>query len=550
MRRFGSVSGLVWLGVFMACSEPALKESSLLAFVPADSPYVIVSGAPFPPEYLGRLRQIETELRPIMAEALADAAGSSGGGSGGNAAERASAELLMKVSLGYPELGIREDSRFVLYGRGLYPTGRIETGDAARASEVLDQLAQQAGPKLEAREVSGQRYWRLDLGQLVLLLSVRDGTLIGGVSPSPQEASLLEHLLTDASGSGTAIAARIETLRARHQLGPQAAGYLDSRRALEIALDAYAEAGAPVDAGCRDQLGSMAQAAPQWVMGYQDVTPTSITGRLALELAEPIATELAAWSVPMPGTGGEGALAGLGMGVDAPKLVQSLAGWQRALTERATACGGSPQLDPGDATKALIGLGVAGNPRGFWISLDEVDKGADGRARLGSSLLLQAESPQSLALIGAGFLPIGPLLSTTGQPVQLAVPEGVLPPGTPAPEQVWGILTRDAIGLTTSKNGPERLQQLVAAPPSPSGTLLTAEVDVHGIAEQLASGLAESLDQLLEAGSGSEELAARRRELERTSQIAGVYGQVIDRILLRLVATGEAIELRETIRLR
>ena len=552
MRGCGSASGLLLLAAVTACSEPSVKGGSLLGFVPADSPYVIASGAPFPPEYLDKLRQIEAELRPILAEALADATGASGGRGDGSAAERASAELLMKISFGYPELGIREDSRFVLYGRGLYPTGRIETADPARASELLDQIAQQAGPELEAREASGQRYWRLDLGQLVLLMSVREGALIGGLSPRVDEASLLDHLLA-ASGSGSSedIAARIEALRARHGLGPQAAGYLDSQKVLDIALDAYAEAGAPVAAACRDELGAMAQAAPQWVVGYQDVTPTSITGRLALELDDPIATELAEWSVPVPGTGDEQALAGLGLGIDAPKLVQSLSAWQRALTERASACGGSANLDPGDASKALIGLGMAGNPRGFWISLDEVATGADGRTRLGSSLLLQAESPQSLALIGAGFLPLGPLLRSAGKAVEIPIPEGVLPPGAPAPEKVWGILTRDAIGLTTSQAGPDRLEQLVAAAPPPPGTLLTVELDVHRLADQLASGLTQSLDQLLEAaGSGSEDLAARRRELERTSRMAGIYGQVIDRILFRLVATGQAIEVRETIQLR
>ena len=173
----------------------AVAASELLAYAPADTPYVFTNSRPFPRVITEKLllnadaelehaaeelqRAIDTESFDtpeekqlmILAQAIV-------------------AELQGKMSAdGLASLGLLIDGRSLVYGMGVLPVIRTEIGDAQKVQDLITRVEQRSGMTAEQQQLGEQSYRRFDLEQLVGIMAVTDKHLIAALLPQRRKLS-------------------------------------------------------------------------------------------------------------------------------------------------------------------------------------------------------------------------------------------------------------------------------------------------------------------------------------------------------------------------
>ena len=347
-----------------AAVAPPVALDSLLAQVPADTPYVFANLDAVDDVVLARFRhQFETQLAKAAA------------GDSGFAREIASvSRILQAAKQGHDTwtsaLGLAPSGRFVFYGESIWPVLRIEVSDPARLhafiASALAALRPQIGPVVEAASGGGQLYWLIDLGSVQLEIAVLPHEAVIAVMPVIANEPLAQHPLWNAPVSFNLAANRtLEIVRKAHGFNKSFVGYIDvaqlvavvtGRRPHDVDLSPATMLGIP--ATCDADLDRLAALVPRIALGYHRLDATGFSGSMVAELALPAAVMLRRLRTAVPEVTRRppaGALASFGIAVDGDQAIAVAQEVAQLIAAQPFRCGalGALNQNAADAAAAL-----------------------------------------------------------------------------------------------------------------------------------------------------------------------------------------------------
>ncbi|MDJ0760746.1 MAG: hypothetical protein QNJ19_15225 [Woeseiaceae bacterium] len=516
------------VGLIAACGKSRdantafSDESSLLRYVPADSPYVFARLEPMPEDYRARVKPhmdiINAENRKLIEQAIL---------SGQEDADELTPEVREILDLftdlsdlmsteGLQEAGIGPDAQVLVYGNELLPVLRVELQDVDAFNSKIAELAGQANLELETSELGGASYQHATFEELKLLLLVRDEQAVFSLAPAAYADDQLQTLLgLTAPAENIAAAGTLADIAAKYGFQDQYIGYTSTESLLSVALatgglidQAMIEQGRgsideTLSDTCRNELQLMSSVAPRIVMGLRKADASRVDTAVIFELRDDIAKDLKDLASPVPGLGtlSDGLLV-FGMSFNA-KVARTFAERRlEAMVAKPFECEFMAGFNEG-ATQALEFMKRQPVPptaydfKGFIFSVESIEGLQPGAAPTDvdakASGLLAIDNPESLMALGNMFVP--EIAALNLQPDGKVVP---LPTDRLGPNETeaWISMSDDAIGVAAGVDGDKRLDTLMKMSPNKDAPLMYVDVDadayINLVSQATQLGLANS----------------------------------------------------------
>ena len=355
-----------------------LAVPALFAHIPADSPYVVASFEPMPMSYFTKMKRA---LGPVLERSLDKMRGLIDG-AGARWLDAIADELDGKWNeKGLESLGFSARPRFAVYGHGAAPVvARIELSDDKAVLATLERVARRAGvtlPPLENRH--GREFWRIELpdetGAIVALV---DKQLVAAIGPRHAIADALPLIVGAEKPSRSMADGKVlKELIAKHRLGAQMVGFLDTKR---FVADMIALSERKPTADCKAEIDRLAERVPRFVMGGE-ITGKRATGIAVLELGAALTAELKAMRASVPGFGAAFAdepLLAMGGGIDLSRAQTAGKALASAMSDLGDACQVSELLRGGNKLRRALSEPIPGpiaKLTGGAIVVDEIDFG-------------------------------------------------------------------------------------------------------------------------------------------------------------------------------
>lgn len=494
--------------MLVACSDgpddAVMSEAGILAYVPADTPYIFAALEPAPQEVSDTLGENTVGAVRAYAEMLKAAVKDRQPKDGGEPLDpetrkRISAAIDEVVSLvtpeGLPEAGIDRDSRMAFYGVGLLPVLRVTLSDAARFESALARIEARAGKKMSVAEIDGHsyRYSGDDKGRLIVALI--DGQLVVSLVPTSLGDDLLKRVLgLTLPAESIADTGELVALAEAYGYRPYGLGLIDIERVAATFLDEQAgvneallslmehDSSALSDV-CREEIRSLAGIMPRVVTGYTEMTPEKLESNTVFELRSDLAAGLQTITSPVPGLGQQhGGLVSFGMSLDLPALREFYAARLDALEADPYQCELFADLQSGIATgRAVLQQPVppaANDFHGFLAVIEDI-QGMDFETRqpptdIDMRFLIASSNAPGLVAMGAMFSPqLAALdLEPNSTPVQLELPAGAAPI-----DSAWVAMSENALALSVGDGGEAGLAEMLVADSAEPAPFLSMDMD-------------------------------------------------------------------------
>ena len=518
-----------------------------LAYVPADTPYLIANLDSLPKDKLEVWLQQSDAMtqmwRTQFDMALAKLASEEPENPGTRWLKALDAEFRGKTVMQSIEmLGIDLQGRSAIYGIGLVPVARMALGDPEAFRSFVARVETAAGEKIPTARVDDIDYWQFTDADAPLrgILALQGRHLVMTLAPANDDGALRTLLGVDKPAASLRDGGELPELNARYGYTPYATGYVDTARVvalltaaptpLETAFLGALDVTKPdVDAVCQAEYAALAQAVPRLVFGYTELEPKRSVGVSHLELREDIAKDLMTLRAPMPGlAAAEGSLFNFGLSLklaQLPALASKWAGavqsapWQCAsLQELNTAFAeGSTQLNnPAVFAAAPVFEGVHAIATRFAMPQPGQEPDFAGKLLIGS--------PNPAALIGMAQS-FAPQLAS----LQLK-PDGevkaVRPmPGMPTTMPAHVAMTDKLLGIAVGAGEEATLVQAMGINPAQQPLLV---VGYSGAA------FAQFFEQMQSTMEAAEEDEAKREEMRRSVEMMRKMYAMIRRIEMRV----------------
>lgn len=558
-----AVAAAVALGVWWWIGRERPDANAPLAFVPADTPYVLANLEPLPDEVAAvMLKQIglQGELMTLQLSTLKDTLDKAGerGALARRAIEAVEAEHAGKTPEQALALwGLTLKARAAFYGLGLSPVLRVELAHPEAFAATLERIEARIGQSLPRGRIGEQEYFDLGLaGQpLGAVVAVIGSHLV--LAPRPREASepVLRSLLgLDRPARSLQRAKGLAALNREFGFVPSFSGYLDSRRLLAALIDAPS---APDLAAfealavprpdpspeCRSEYQALAEALPRAVFGYTRLEAERADALGVLEVRRDIAAELMRLRAPMPGLAAVDADTPFNFGFSVrlatlPQVIGEFAGrveqspWQcpqlaflNAGAQRARAQAGNPAL-----------FAAAPLFSGAHLLLSRLEW-SPGQAlpEAAGKLVVASDNPASLLAMAKGLLPD---LATVDLPDDGSVVALPTPAGLPVDAPLYAARTAHAIAVALGEGEDRDLPGFLAGDEDEQPLL------VAGATGAFYANLA---DLSLRALPEDADLAQRARAEREAARLREIYTALFRRMELRLDLTERGIELRDSV---
>ncbi len=516
------------LGLIAACGKSRetdsvfSDETSLLRYVPADSPYVFARLAPMPAEFRARVEPamdiINAENRKIVEQAILGRQGDS------DELTREAREMLelftelndLMSSEGLQEAGIGPESQALLFGNDLLPVIRVELQDVDAFNAKVAELIGQTNLELETSDLGGTSYQSVTFEKLRLLLLVHDGQAVFSMAPTAHSEDQLQVLLgLTLPAENIAKAGTLADIAAKYHFQDQYIGVVNAKTLLSAGLASgglidqamVAEGRGSIEETlsdtCRSEIETMSSVAPRIAMGIRKADETGVDSTVVFELRKDIAKGLNGLASPVPGLGKlSDGLVVFGMSFNA-EVARDFA------MERLEAVAAEPfkcEFMVGFNESAMQALEfmkrqpvppTAYDFKGFIFSVEAIEGLRAGAAPTDVtgkvSGLLAIDNPESLMAFGNMFVP--EIAALNLQPNGDIVPLPTERLG-PAETEAWISMSKDAIGVAAGEGGEQRLANLMKMPPNKDAPLMYMSVDAESyiglISEATQMGLAQS----------------------------------------------------------
>jgi hypothetical protein len=489
-------------GMLLAACAHKDKDAPL-AFVPADTPYVVANLEVLDDDTRkALLAQADAQL-PAQLMQLNSAADEMA------ARDPDSARLLhafaselsgKSIEAFAQNAGLNLQGRSALYGLGLSPVMRFDLADPAAFEAFIGRLETAYGKKFDVATLGKQSYRRhvsTESGTQVVLAVVGKQAVAAILPADAAQPMLRQALGLDRPARSLQDDGALEKLAKHKGYQKWAVGELDLTRALPLAASgkdplfnaifkAHAEAesaktGEPVanqlqiPASCQTDAARIASRVPQLSFGYTRLDAKHQDMRWDVALASDITQAFAGLKVELPGLGA-GAQAPFDLSLALP-VAQLRAFWSAqadAVTAKPFTC---PALD--DLNDSFAKLGPAmqkaaippfGDLRGVRLALDSFDAGKAGAVpKFSGRLVLGTSNPSGLMAMGQMMTPALAQLKLAADGLPVALPPAMSSMlGQPA----WLAMSSQALALGVGAGQDARLADALKAPIGDAGRML------------------------------------------------------------------------------
>ena len=539
------------------------QEADLLAYVPADTPYVIATLEAMPPDV--QKAYVEKFYSAMLIDQIGDNIV--------NDLEQANAAnpddpLLPWLKALLPELmksgtpaklaewGFPPSPKGIFYGHGLVPVLRMELSDPARFDAFLDDLATRAGRKFDEVEIDGNRFRSFGneqvkgyigtLGQQAVM------SLMPARLPDEDKATLLGLELPDAS---LADRESLEALRQQHGFLAHNHGYIDFQRLARLLTAPQASSERAIFEAlqlevpqlgpeCAKELEGMVALAPRLVFGTMKLDLSGVDTLAILETEAQLTQDLKKLRGPVPGTAiGNAGLLQTALGLNVPETVKLFTGAADKVLAAPYQC---DKLAPINQSAAELkqelsnpGLAMAGSVTGLHLLLQDFSLDTVEGQSPQLSAALAVASPTPVMLWGFAQASLPPLakvnMTMDGQVIEL--PESLVP--GPVPLRFKAVMHKDSIAFGTADVADDDFLKLSQVDANAVPPLLQ-----YGISGRFFGLLADDLSKSVPSeGAGSEESAetiAAVRKMEN----------VIERIDVRIGIGESGVEIHQQVSLK
>jgi hypothetical protein len=491
---------------------------SILAHVPADSPYLVALLEPVNESLRRRMLQgLDRQLGEAL-RALDKARGSDRDAEPWiRAATAVISELRGKDASAWMEqLGFDPRGKFVLYGLSVWPVVRIELASAARLRSAIERALAAGGVQPQQRTLDGHAYWVAGNKDISFVAAVLEHEAVAAVVPTGALDTALPLVLgTRSPQPSLATTQAVPALFGRHRFLGVLLAYVDAKNLLDIVarpapgpLDGPLRAATgPISPACRADLERLVAIAPRLVLGYHRLDAAGFEASAVIETAPEVVgglrklrTAVPEVTAPVPGH----PLFALGAAVDPTALVAWLERATRDLRDHPFACPWFAELDRAGRELAdklarplpPTWLGV----RGFSIVVDQV---STAPLDFAGHVVVAGERVADLVSSLAGSVPAiaGIPLARDGRPIALPTRQLHLPVAS-----AHLALTTDRLVIAAGPGSEHSVAEHLASPAPKTSPLAVMAFDVPRLQQILAS-LGESdsgqnLEYLRDVGIG------------------------------------------------
>lgn len=510
-NKFFLVS-LITLASLVACGDSDEKggnsadfsaASSLLSYVPADSPYVFASIAPMPEDVMDKLEpQIDRILQSyeVLLQEMAVMANEKSDEAGFNAeeAKKVSAvvgELSSLMSIeGLRGAGFESDSKAVLYGNGLLPVMRIEVSDGALFEAALQRIEKSADEKMDVATISGSPVRYVVAEEAKFLVAVLDKQVVISVAPANfsdvQLSVLLGFTAPAANITSTNVLQKISN---KYGYDDYFVGYFDIARiaatftggasGLDTELLKLSGNNDDMSAVCRAEIREMAGIAPRMVMGYTSISTKRANSQVVIEMREDIAKGMKSWPTAVPGLGGDpGGLMSFGMSMDVMAIRKFYEAQLDAMEKDPYECEYFAEMQAGVAQGRMAlqqpmppmiydfrgMVGVIQDIQGLDMATQTPPTSVEGQ------FLFAMDNAPALVSLGSMMSPeLASLnLQSDGKPVLVDLPQSQMLGG-----DVYVAMTDDALALSVGKGAQGKLGGMMSADAEDNGVFFSFSMD-------------------------------------------------------------------------
>lgn len=489
-------------------AEPDYEMSTLVEFVPPETPYVAANLAPLPDDFVDTwLVRLQPVLEEMQTQLTAARAGLEQHGESGDTGAAAEPQTRLALALvreldgklnraGLESLGLDIGAHRVLYGVGAFPVFRIGLTDPKALRATVQRILTDAEIPAREQTFQGVPYWRIaaegqDEVPVGVYVAILDDHLAAGMLPPSAEQEVLPSFLALEKPAGGDARARLLDMNRRHGYTPYGSGMVNLHELADEFLRPDAFTARVLAASGHDDLGSLGpdcvaeihriiDQAPRMTAGTTELTTEAIAYQYRIETPAALAAKLMDLLAEVPAVDEATARMlefAFGMRFGAVRdFVQ----------EQAAAIVGNPFLceklqtlnDSATATLARLEQPMPpflNNFRGIRLSVDDLGLGGKSAPAEARGLLaVHVEQPEMFIGMAQMFLPdLSELSLTAGDP-----PARLPPSMLPVPDLVaFAAMTNDAIGLSFGAGEEQGLPAFLTRRPGPEGMFLSASYD-------------------------------------------------------------------------
>jgi len=571
MRSTTRVAALGLAGLLLAACHHKDKDAPL-AFVPADTPYVVANLDVLDDDTRKALlaqadAQLPSELVQLrstaddMAEKDPDAS---------RLLKALVAELDGKTIETFAQnAGLNIKGRSAFYGLGLSPVVRFELVDPKAFDAFVGRLEAAYGKSFETATIGGQSYRKhvsAEAGVQTVMAVVGKQAVAALLPADAPEATLRLALGLDRPAKNLQDDGRLEKLAKAKDYQPWAIGQVDMTRLLPLAASGKdplfnaliktraenesAKTGEPVanqlkvSPSCEGEAARIASRVPALSFGYTKLDEKHQDIRWDVALADDITKAFSGMKVELPGLGAAGtAPFDISLALPVAQLRPFLSAQAEAVASKPFTCPSLTDLNDGFAKIGLMAQQAAvppvGDLLGARVALDSFEPGsADSMPKFSGRIVIGTSNPTGLLamaqMASSGLQQLK--LTTDGKAVALP-PEVTAPLGAP----VWAAMAPKALALAIGQGEDAKLGEMLSAASGDAGRFgrlsLSGEMyqawvkamaqKAEHIAELTASADAGDADALATAKAAAERSKAQFESMQaQAARIKSLGGDV------------------------
>lgn len=507
MRMTKRVLALALSGLMLAACSHKDKDAPL-AFVPADTPYVVANLdvldndtrqailAQVDAEMPAQVAQMKAQADqiavndPDMAKYLRTVASEFDG---------KTAEQLLQ------ETGVDPKGYMALYGVGLSPVLRMQLADANAFNSFVAKLQNDYGKKFDAVTIGTQSYQRYaaPASHLQFVIAVVGKQAVLAVLPEDASQPLLRQALgLDRPSKSLQDTDRLTDLAKSKDYAKWAVGEIDFTRLLPLALggqDPLAQAlmkthaesesaktGEPVanllqvPASCQTEASRIAARMPTMSLGYTTLDEKHRDMRFDVSLASDIVSAFSGLKVDLPGLGSDHT-APFELSLALP-MTEMRAFWSAqadAVAAKPFAC---PMLENLNETFSNLGDSMQkaavppiGDLLGLHIAIDSYAANPNGgMPKLAGRVVIGTGNPAGLLAMAQVTSPLLSGLKLTGDGKPVALPAQLT---NALGESGWAAMGTKAVGIAVGTNEDSKLAEVMTQPGGEAGDLMRLHLD-------------------------------------------------------------------------
>lgn len=463
-----------------------------LAYVPADTPYVMGAIEPIPQAVADEWLRLSNTLLPmyrdLLDQAITELEGKAAEEAEGLALLRGlRAELEGKADLAQlaDAWGLTLTPLSAFYGIDLVPVMRVELADATRFAEGIARMETAAGAALTRGTVDELSYWsfQTDEAPLRLVFATQGNQLVATLAPTTADDALLRRLLgLELPEDNLLDAGTLADLNKRLGYVAYGSGYLDHARLFELfAKPMTGSQGAflkalkitPPDAtseACMSEGRALTAQWPRTAVGYTRFDASGYSMRALIEAPKPVMDDLRTVLAPTPGLAeAASALMSFSLALKADALPPLASKWANAVRSAPWTCEALQPLNEsfselGDAMQnpAVYAVGPSANAFHMLLSKFELPPGGFSSGETPTfegKLLIGSPNPQGLVAMARNFVPqlAEFRLETDAEPVALPTL-----PDSPVELQLFGAASSQALGIAIGEAQRDSLRASLA----------------------------------------------------------------------------------------